>query len=104
MIWVPSKSPGFSILSFYKFFGVGGGGVARDCSFPWKVRAPCVRFFVCSTVKGKILTTDNLQKRGFVIPDWCVMCKADGEDVEHLFSLHCTVAGDLWAFMLTLIG
>ena len=83
MIWVPSKSAGFSILSFYKFFGVGGG-VARDCSFPWKVRAPCVRFFVCSTVKGKILTTDNLQKRGFVIPDWCVMCKADG-----VFALHC---------------
>ena len=77
--------------------------MAWDCSFPWKVRAPCVRFFVCSTVKGKILTTDNLQKRGFVIPDWCVMCKADGEDIEHLFSLHCTVAGDLWAFMLTLM-
>ena len=90
MIWVPSKSAGFSILSFYKFlgfwgWGVGGGGGWRgDCSFPWKVRAPCVRFFVCSTVKGKILTTDNLQKRGFVIPDWCVMCKADG-----VFALHC---------------
>ena len=29
------------------------------------------------TVKGRLLTTDNLQKQGFVIPIWCSMCKSD---------------------------
>ena len=52
-------------------------------------------YFMWVTVKGRLLTTDNLQKRGFVIPIWCSMCKSDEETVDHLF-LHCRVARELW--------
>ena len=55
------------------------------------------------TVKGRLLTTDNLQKRGFVIPIWCSMCKSDEETVDHLF-LHCRVARELWDSPFCLLG
>jgi hypothetical protein len=35
--------------------------------------------------------------------DWCCMCKARGESVNHLF-LHCNVARDLWNMFFSLFG
>ena len=46
------------------------------------------------------------EEKGFY-HSWCIMCKAAGEDIiDHFFFffLHCTVASELWAFMLTLMG
>ena len=47
--------------------------------------------------------TDNLQKRGLIILDCCVMCRSDGEDIDDLF-LHCGVARELWVFIFSLLG
>ncbi|CAN1772223.1 hypothetical protein LINPERHAP1_LOCUS12131 [Linum perenne] len=38
---------------------------------------------------------DNLQKRGFIGPNICVMCRADLESVSHLF-LSCPFACYIW--------
>uniref|UniRef100_A0A2N9F9F3 Reverse transcriptase domain-containing protein n=1 Tax=Fagus sylvatica TaxID=28930 RepID=A0A2N9F9F3_FAGSY len=35
--------------------------------------------------------------------DWCCMCKAHGESVNHLL-LHCTVAQELWSLIFALFG
>ena len=45
-------------------------------------------FFVWTTVWDKIFTGDNLQGRGFDFVDWCIMCRCNGETVDHLL-LHC---------------
>ena len=68
------------------------------------MKTPCVRFFIWSAVKGNILTTDNLRRRGFITPG--VLCaKQLGRTLLIIFFfLHCTVASELWAFMLTLMG
>jgi hypothetical protein len=50
-----------------------------------------VAFFVWTAALGKILTHDNLLRRGIVVVEWCVMCKKHGESVDHLL-LHCDVA------------
>ena len=42
--------------------------------------------------------TDNLQKRAFIMADWCCLCKSDGKSASHLL-LHCPIACDLWAFL-----
>jgi hypothetical protein len=70
----------------------------------WKAKVPSrVAFFLWTATLGKILTTDNLRKRRIIILDWCCMCKADGESVNHLL-LHCPVARDLWNMIFSLFG
>jgi hypothetical protein len=50
---------------------------------------------------GKILTLDNLRKRGVVVVEWHCMCKRSGESIDHLL-LHCEMARDLWSALFTL--
>lgn len=49
------------------------------------------------------MTTNNLWKRGFVIEDWCSLCRSDGESVSH-FLLHCSLVSNLWASIFCLVG
>ena len=70
----------------------------------WKVKVPHrVAFFSWTATLGKVLTIDNLRKRGLIIQEWCCMCKRSGEDVDHLF-LHCSVAMELWSLVFGLFG
>lgn len=38
-----------------------------------------------------------------MVTEWCYMCKKSGESVDHLL-LHCEVAGELWAGILSRTG
>ncbi|XP_042967635.1 probable uridine nucleosidase 2 isoform X1 [Carya illinoinensis] len=62
-----------------------------------------VAFFGWLVSLEKVLTTDNLRKRGFYVMDWCTMCKNDGESVNHLF-LHCEMATALWNELFVKLG
>uniref|UniRef100_A0A2N9GAN4 glutathione-disulfide reductase n=1 Tax=Fagus sylvatica TaxID=28930 RepID=A0A2N9GAN4_FAGSY len=44
---------------------------------------------------GRILTHDNLIKRGVSLVGWCCMYRSSGETVAHLL-MHCEVAYGLW--------
>lgn len=49
-----------------------------------------------------INTMDILQRRRpcrYISPNWCVLCKKNGELVSHLF-IHCIFARDIWAYFL----
>lgn len=41
-------------------------------------------FFMWLVTKDAILTCVNLQKRGWVGPNYCVLCKRDSKDGQHL--------------------
>jgi hypothetical protein len=74
-------------------------------SFPWKsiwkVKVPVrVSFFAWTAAPGRILTLDNLRKRGLIVVDWCSMCKRSEESIDNL--LHCDVACALWGVLLSL--
>ena len=71
--------------------------------FPWEsiwaVKAPPrVSFFIWTATWGKILTCDNLMRRGYTMVGWCCMCRLDGETVDHLL-LHYPGTNELWSFV-----
>jgi hypothetical protein len=77
-------------------------------TFPWKaiwgVHAPRrVAFFAWTASWGRILTADNLMRRGYQLAGWCCMCRRDGETISHLL-LHCDMAFGLWSFVLRTFG
>uniref|UniRef100_A0A2N9IY74 Reverse transcriptase domain-containing protein n=1 Tax=Fagus sylvatica TaxID=28930 RepID=A0A2N9IY74_FAGSY len=101
--WGLRKNGVFDIRSFYQALRGHLGS-----SFPWKgiwrVKAlRRVAFFVWAAAWGRILTCDNLRRRGFVMVGWCCMCKCSGETVDHLL-LHCSVANELWGFVFQMFG
>jgi hypothetical protein len=93
----------FDIRSFYSALRH-----AQPVTFPWKaiwgVHAPKrVSFFVWSAVWGRILTVDNLMRRGYQLAGWCCMCQRDGETINHLL-IHCDKAVGLWSFVFQKFG
>ena len=107
----------FELLHSYTSFKEGGDGLQwrlkgngvfdirsyylalRDnqpVTFPWKaiwgVHAPRrVAFFVWSASWGRILTANNLMRRGYQLAGWCCMCCRDGETINHLL-IRCDLA------------
>jgi hypothetical protein len=68
------------------------------------VKAPKrVAFFMWTVTWGRILTCDNLRRRGFVMVGWCCVCKSVDETMDHLF-LHCWVARQLWNCIFQYVG
>nr|XP_023874114.1 uncharacterized protein LOC111986661 [Quercus suber] len=103
MRWKLSKKRNFNTRSFYNKLRCPSSII-----FPWKgvwkVKAPPrVSFFVWSAAWEKILTGDNLPDRGFDFVDWCIMCRCNGETVNHLL-LHCDKAYQLWSWVFKSFG
>ena len=103
IIWNLSIHARFEVSFFYSALSQ-----PTTSPFPWrhvwKAKVPSrVAFFIWTTSLGEILTTDNLRRRRVIILDWCCLCKANGESVNHLL-LHCPVARDLWNLVCSLFG
>ena len=62
-----------------------------------------VKCFIWLVIKHKVLLRDLLQCRGFQGPDRCIMCKHDGEMVEHLFC-HSPLFQSLWIYICLGLG
>jgi hypothetical protein len=60
-------------------------------------------FFMGMTTLGRILTVDNLRKRGFIIVNLCCRCKRNEETTNH-FLIYCEYTSDLWHLVLNLFG
>lgn len=53
----------------------------------WQLKvAPRIKVFGWLMYLNKILTVDNLRRRGWCIVNWCIMCKANLESTKHLFN------------------
>jgi len=73
------------------------------CRLIRRTSAPAkVAVFIWEASHGKILTIDNLPKRGITSVNRCYMCKAEYESVDHLL-LHCKV-GSLLSIVWRSIG
>ncbi|CAN0887259.1 hypothetical protein LINGRAHAP2_LOCUS15577 [Linum grandiflorum] len=47
-------------------------------------------------VLGRILTMDNLRRRGLIAPNRCTLCYKDGESIDHIF-LACSFSRKVWS-------
>ncbi|XP_065620529.1 uncharacterized protein LOC136063704 [Quercus suber] len=103
MRWMLTKKGVFDIRSFYN---------KLRCPLPiifpwkgiWKVKAPPrVSFFVWTATWEKIRTGDILRRRGVAFVDRCIMCRSNGETVNHLL-LHCEKAYLLWSLVFRTFG
>jgi zinc-binding in reverse transcriptase len=88
-------------INFYVFFFWGGGGVKTNLSNSvWVLKIPLKnKFFLWMTFHNKILTKDNLCKRGWVGGSSCIFY-TNSESVDYLF-FHCPFILDFWSKILT---
>jgi hypothetical protein len=101
--WPSTTSGLFEVRSYYRLLTSH-----NTTNFPWRSiwqsRVPHkVAVFSWLVAQGKILTLDNLHRRGFWVLDWCFMCKRAGESVNHLM-IHCEYAQELWSMIFCLFG
>ena len=88
MCWVSPSHNNFAVKRYYRSLTPH-----TSILFPWKniwkaKVPPRVAFFSWIASLGKALTFDNLQNRGFIIPNWCCMClKEWGECRSSFFTL-----------------
>ena len=64
---------------------------------------PKVSFFAWKASWGKVLTLDQVKKRGQALANRCYFCQADEESIDHLL-LHCEKSRALWEMLFTLFG
>ena len=96
--WKCNKAGVFDSKSFYAALS-NRLGVLFPWKSVWKVKAhPRVAFFIWSAAWGKILTCDNLMRRGYTMAGWCYMCQCAEETVNHLL-IHCSAIQPLWSFV-----
>lgn len=66
----------------------------------WKSECiPKIKHFNWTLLKGKILTAENLRKKGILGPSICCFCRAEEESIQHIF-LKCPFAQNCWNQMI----
>ena len=50
------------------------------CKIPWKIKC-----FIWLLINNKILTWDNLSKRGWIGPSRCGLCGSGDDSIQHIF-------------------
>ncbi|KAJ4763730.1 Ribonuclease H-like superfamily protein [Rhynchospora pubera] len=88
-IWkLPGASGTFSTNSTYHFIKLNplhSSSLSKIWSFKMP---PRFQIFIWRMLQNKIATLDNLQRRGWSLPNRCVLCYCNSESTTHLFS-HC---------------
>ncbi|KAJ9676364.1 hypothetical protein PVL29_025068 [Vitis rotundifolia] len=107
-VWSLSSSGLFSVRSFFLALSkVSNPILFLPAKFLWSSKAPSkVKALAWLVAHGKVNTNDKLQLRRpykSLCPQWCILCKGNGESIDHLF-LHCPVTIGLWHKLFNLAG
>ena len=101
VLWKETKDGIFSVKSLYS--ALDSSSVVRfPTSIIWSLCVPTkVGFFAWETSWGKVLTLDQLKKRGWTLINRCFLCCAKEESIDHIL-IHCTKARVLWGLLFAL--
>ena len=62
----------------------------------WNSTVPLkIGFFTWEASWGKVLTLDQLKRRGRALANRCFLCEEDEETIEHML-IHCSKARMVW--------
>ncbi|OAY76175.1 putative ribonuclease H protein [Ananas comosus] len=98
--WTPHAT--FSTASAYNLFFAGSTFDSTPITVWYSFAPPRVQFFMWLLYKNRILTHDNLRRRGWILASRCELCFNVGEDIIHLF-LHCPYSLAVWASLNLLL-
>ncbi|RVW53935.1 hypothetical protein CK203_073000 [Vitis vinifera] len=103
MMWNVTSNGIFSVKSLYNDLSSRRAG-----PFPhgliWSPSVPSkVSFFTWEASWGKVLTMDQLKKRGWALANRCFLCCEEEESIDHIL-IHCSRARALWEFLFALFG
>ena len=93
-MWLWDPKGIFTVKSCYNFLSFGGVRIqARDTV--WHLKVPLkIRLFLWLIFQNKILTKDNLCKKGWQGCTLCPFC-SHNESIHHLF-FECAFADNFW--------
>ena len=97
------KEKGFSVKIMYKGFDL-----SPAFDFPYRlvwnpVVPQKIGVFAWEATWGKVLTLDQLKRRGMTFANRCFLCEEDEETIDHLL-IHCKSAKMLWNIFLSIVG
>lgn len=99
-LWKWTTNGIFSVKSAYKAIK-DEPTVATDIPRIWATKAPPrFRVFAWLMIKNRILTVDNLRRKGFILVNRCYMCEKQEETVRHLL-FECETARLIQTIMIT---
>eukprot|EP00253_Pinus_taeda_P029580 PITA_29580 len=106
LLWAHSKSGNYSPKEGYAFLMDQKGWQEPEwwSSKLWKLKCPLKsRVFLWCILKRKIPTWDILQKRFFIGPGRCPLCKAAEESISHLF-ISCPISINIWGELTNMLN
>ena len=98
-----SRNEAFSVSSMYKVLERFPQAAFPSRSIWNSVVPPRMGFFAWEASWGKVLTLDQLKRRGRALANRCFLCEEDEEDINHLL-IHCKKARMLWDLLLSIVG
>ena len=101
--WTKSKDGRFSVKSLCKALDP-----ERQGDFPARVIwnsmvPPRVSFFAWEATWKKVLTLDQIQRRGCPLANGCYLCLLEEKSIDHI-RLHCELPRSLWNLLFSLFG
>ena len=102
-LWKETKDGIFSVKSLYSILD-SRRGVQFPINIIWNPCVPTkVGFFAWEAFWGKVLTLDQLKKRGRCLANRCFLCGEEEESIDHIL-IQCSKARVLWELLFTLFG
>ena len=98
-----SRNEAFSVKIMYRVLDYSPQVVFPSRTIWNPVFPPKMGFFAWEASWGKVLTLDQLKRRGRALANRCFLCEEDEEDINHLL-LHCKKVRMLWNLFLSIVG